>query len=82
MKVFAVQCSICKDIIFSRARHDFRECSCGATFIDGGFSEYYRIGGNPANPTKPLISIEIEQTKEELYQDYNTYTDKYGVIKG
>lgn len=81
MKVPATKCKNCGDIIFSRARHDFRECSCGQTFIDGGFSEYCRIGGNVVDTEKPFFEIEIEQTKEELYIDYNSYKDKYGVIK-
>jgi len=34
----------CKDIIQSTSRHDFRQCRCGASFIDGG-SAYLRMGG-------------------------------------
>lgn len=33
MKINALQCGKCGDIIFSRARHDMRFCSCGAVLI-------------------------------------------------
>ncbi len=36
-----VRCKICGDIIESLYRHDFKECKCKATFIDGGF-DYIR----------------------------------------
>ena len=43
MKVYTVKCPKCGDRIYSRARHDFRYCSCNYLFVDGGF-EYTRIG--------------------------------------
>ena len=43
MKVTAINCLNCKDIVWSRATHDFRPCSCGDCFIDGGRS-YDRMG--------------------------------------
>ena len=76
MKVYAVQCTRCKDIIYSRAHHDCRYCTCGKSMIDGGF-EYSRIGGNPT----PVAKI-IKATKKELYDDWNLKKDKYGIIKG
>ena len=42
--VKGVQCFSCKDAIWSRHRHDFRKCSCGKTFVDGG-RDYLRCGG-------------------------------------
>lgn len=38
------QCKKCEDIIESTHVHDFRRCSCGAIFVDGG-REYLRRGG-------------------------------------
>ena len=38
------QCGLCKDIIESTYRHDFKECKCGAIFVDGG-KDYLRRGG-------------------------------------
>lgn len=44
----AIRCRKCDTIIESTHHHDFRECSCGAVFVDGGNS-YQRIGGEPAD---------------------------------
>lgn len=30
------QCKLCKSIIESKHGHDFKQCSCGEIFIDGG----------------------------------------------
>lgn len=37
----AIQCELCKDVVFSINRHDMHYCECGACFIDGG-REYCR----------------------------------------
>lgn len=42
------QCKKCGDIIESTHRHDFKRCSCGAIFVDGG-KEYIRRGGDLAS---------------------------------
>ena len=39
----SIQCNLCGDIIESKFRHDFEECSCKACFVDGGH-DYQRIG--------------------------------------
>ena len=39
----AAQCNLCGDIIESKSVHDFKQCSCGAIFVDGG-REYLRRG--------------------------------------
>ena len=44
MTVKAIKCLKCKDVIYSRAIHDFRWCSCGNMAVDGGFS-YLKIVG-------------------------------------
>jgi hypothetical protein len=45
----AIYCKLCKDTIRSRFRHDFKTCSCGKTFIDGGISLGNRVGGKLAD---------------------------------
>jgi hypothetical protein len=50
-----VRCNACGDRIFSNSRHDFVTCSCGDTFIDGGF-DYTRVGFT--TETGPPESIE------------------------
>lgn len=42
------KCRLCGDIIESKHRHDFRGCSCGAIFVDGG-REYLKRCGEPHN---------------------------------
>ncbi len=46
LKRNAIKCRRCGDIIESKSRHDYVECSCGACFVDGGL-DYCRIGGYP-----------------------------------
>ena len=45
IKLNMVKCKRCDTVIRSYHRHDFRECPCGAVFVDGG-SWYSRVGGN------------------------------------
>lgn len=47
----AIKCLKCGDIIESKYRHDFVQCSCGSCFVDGGLN-YCRVGGD-------LESIEV-----------------------
>ena len=39
----AIECRNCHDVIESKHRHDFRTCSCGNVFVDGGL-DYHRVG--------------------------------------
>lgn len=45
------QCGKCGDVIESRSRHDFKRCSCGQFFVDGG-REYLRRGSGSAGFTE------------------------------
>lgn len=40
-----IKCKKCGDVLTSAHRHDWKGCSCGAVYIDGGKS-YLRRGGN------------------------------------
>jgi len=82
MRVNAIICPKCGDTVFSRVHHDMRWCECGPNggcAIDGGFS-YVRIvwteGFVPMQTT-----LNIRQTKKQLYDDWNNRTDKFGIIK-
>lgn len=79
MKVNAIQCPECKDIIFSRAQHDFHYCSCGNTFIDGGF-DYCRFGAKDLDKVKSM-QIDVNATAKDLYDDWAKSKDKFGLIK-
>lgn len=76
MKISAIQCPLCHDTIYSRARHDFRYCSCKNVFVDGGL-DYFRAGWDQKGET---IELEMEVTEQELYNDWNYRHDKFGVI--
>lgn len=39
----AGKCALCGDEIESTYRHDFKQCSCGNLFVDGGY-DYQRFG--------------------------------------
>jgi len=79
MRVNAIQCPKCKDIIYSRARHDFRGCTCGEVYVDGGF-DYMRVGFKKKSPRH--VKKYIKATKDALYSDWNYSKDKFGLIKG
>lgn len=79
-QVSAVQCPKCKEVVISRASHDFHACSCRAVAIDGG-RDYLRLGYDSGlNPT--VCKIELIGLKFfDLYQDWNKSHDKLGRIK-
>ena len=84
MKIKALKCPVCEDLIFSRALHDYRSCSCGAIAIDGGLTPYNKItwDGDKVDPTKlEWIEIKIKESKKEIYNDWNKRIDKLGLIK-
>ena len=68
----------CDDKIYSRAPHDFRYCSCGQVFVDGGRS-YFKHGHAPGAEFK-VISIDVDVPLDELYDDWDQMHDKYGTI--
>lgn len=76
-RIMATECHYCHDILFSRARHDFRWCSCGKTYVDGG-SDYLRIGWTDRRPR--TYKLFIHQSPSVLYDDWNSKTDRYGRI--
>jgi hypothetical protein len=61
MKVAALKCPVCEEVIWSRARHDFRNCACKKCFIDGGRA-YTRIGYDPS--IKPIQGVLNTVTNE------------------
>lgn len=80
MKISAIECPKCHDIIWSRAVHDFHYCSCRAVSIDGGF-DYCHFGWQPEVDRPEIIQIDIEVTIEQCYNDWNKRINKLGTIK-
>ena len=39
----AICCNECGDVIESKSRHDFVECSCGRVAVDGGLDYQLRV---------------------------------------
>lgn len=80
MKINAIECPSCHDIIWSRATHDFHNCSCGAVSIDGGF-DYCHFGWQNDIIRPEIIEIELPVTQEQCYDDWNKRINKLGIIK-
>lgn len=78
MKILASQCLNCNDIVYSRARHDMRGCTCGDIAVDGGF-DYYKVCYKTNAPSP--IEIEVDATRQELFDDWNEHINKFGLIK-
>lgn len=77
MKIQAVKCINCGDIIFSRCRHDFKSCFCGKISVDGGF-DYCKISAEDLNQLLRM-EVDLPLTKQELYDDWNCpYLKNYG----
>ena len=80
MKIDVYQCNKCKQWIYSRARHDMKYCKCRGFGVDGGHYDdgwvCERLIGLMSPESK---TVELELTERELYDDWNTSKDKYGV---
>lgn len=75
-KIYVLECPKCRQLIYSRAVHDFHSCKCQYCFVDGGL-EYLRAGfkGKEVPRTK---YITVLATEKELYDDWNLGDDKFG----
>ena len=78
MVIKAYRCKKCEDVIFSRAKHDYRSCSCGAIAVNGGI-EFFRVTSR--NQFPETVALDLDITKEELYADWNSRKDEFGWIK-
>ena len=85
VKVKVCRCPACGDDVYSRAGHDFRACTCGAIFVDGGFEPYaprygFLVERKPEWPDIYVHEIEIDADENTLFDDYNIGTDRFGKI--
>lgn len=77
----AVTCFGCGDRIFSRHRHDFVTCTCGAISVDGG-QEYLRRVGDFANAADHSWELPDELYKacaEAAQEAMDTGRNKFGI---
>lgn len=81
VKVTCVTCPKCGDTIYSRARHDYRSCSCDSVFIDGGF-DYVRMGWHPELGEEPKVfnKFIMNCSRKDMYNDWNFNINKYGKL--
>ena len=70
------KCLICGDEIFSATVHDFKYCSCGNIFVDGGMS-YVRHGFKDRDKYMNL-SIEVDELTVEMCISSLDWCDETG----
>lgn len=78
-RVTTVTCPFCHAELFSRARHDYRECPCKKTMVDGGF-DYLRFGWDHKGQRPMVRTRYVNVTRATLYDDWNSSKDRYGFI--
>ncbi len=79
-----VVCHTCGEDIFSKNRHDFVTCTCGAISVDGGQAYLRRVGSAVTRGTYTDMSWELS---DELYNAcaevvddaINTSRNKFGI---
>jgi len=75
----AVDCRECDTIVFSRTEGDVRSCDCGRIVVSGG--QHYFKYDVYTNPQYEIKKMHIEVTLEDLYDDWDTMKDEYGIIR-
>lgn len=58
-----IQCLNCKDIIFSKHRHDYVTCSCEGCAVDGGLAYLRRVGVTDRNYTDRSLFMRRDTLK-------------------
>ena len=77
MKITAIQCKVCGDIIWSRAEYDYHYCTCESVAIDGGVNPHKFVGNRDDYEIK---EIELDITEDDAHDDWNNRTNKLGII--
>lgn len=60
----SARCLKCGDHLISHHRHDFKGCSCGSLFVDGGL-DYIKRVGDPLNIEETSQYIDEKDTDDE-----------------
>ena len=66
----AVRCNKCQEVLQSTHVHDYVECMCQETMVDGG-NEYFRYGGNDVETLfvethKPFVPFSVKLENSEF----------------
>ena len=72
MKIEGAQCIVCGDFIYPRAKNDMISCSCGSILVEMGNKVYLHGEGL-------FQQRDIDTTPEELYNDFSTGENEFGV---
>ena len=72
----AIRCRHCGDVIESKSVHDFRQCSCGACFVDGG-CEYLRRGYK-TSPEEDFIDLSEYADVPGYHVEYKSKLYSFG----
>jgi hypothetical protein len=78
LTIKAIECHECGDTVYSRTHQDFRECTCGSISVNGGL-QYFKYNAHPSSAFK-IKKIQIDASVDELYEDYTTMKDRFGLI--
>ena len=77
----AVVCHMCGDKIFSKHRHDFVTCTCGAISVDGGQEYLRRVGAiHECSDLSWELPDELYNACAQAVEDaINTNRNKFGI---
>ena len=77
----AVVCHMCGDKIFSKNRHDFVSCTCGAISVDGGQEYLRRVGAiRECSDLSWELPDELYNACAQAVEDaINTNRNKFGI---
>lgn len=68
----SARCGECGDEIESTHRHDFKSCTCGSLFVDGG-KDYIRRGFQQGTPYEDTSTVEYEEATNEQIAQYRAW---------
>ena len=81
MLVRAIHCEECNTTVYSRTAEDLRECECGRVRVYGGFMSHFKYDIIDKKTKYKNIKMEIRATPDDLYDDYESMEDSFGLIK-
>ena len=81
MFVKAVKCKECNTTVYSRVTEDVRECECGRIRVYGGFKAHFKYDVKDSKTNYQTIKVSIDATPDDLYDDYESMEDKFGLVK-
>jgi len=79
--VRAIQCEECDTTVYSRTIEDLRECECGRVMVYGGCMSHFKFEIKDKKTKFKTIKMNIQATPNDLYDDYESMEDEFGLIK-